>query len=329
MNKKNAPIAPFVLKKKDTASKLSSGMIVFQHNNLVEAKYHLTLQEKRLILWLISQIKPTDEDFKNHILDVKDFMNIAGLTGHANYDELEKITLNLIKKALIIKNQELNTVTQVAWLCSARYEKNQGRVFLSFAPEMKPFLLNLKSRFTAIELTDVMQFTSVHAIRIYELLKQYENVGERVMTIDEIKSYCGVKSHLNQYIHFESRILLIAQREINNKSDIKFTFEKIKHGRKIESIRFLISKNMVYEILQEPQKLENASVLVPVFYQLKDFGLTRKVIEKILAENSESDVRKAIQAIDVQITKGKVRNPKAILITAIKEKWTPEQYFKR
>ena len=44
----------------------------------------------------------------------------------------------------------------------------------SFSEEMKPFLLHLKSQFTAIEVTDLMQFKSIHAIRIYELLKQYK-----------------------------------------------------------------------------------------------------------------------------------------------------------
>ena len=32
-----------------------------------------------------------------------------------------------------------------------------------------------------------MQFKSVHAIRIYELLKQYQDIGERALGIDEIK----------------------------------------------------------------------------------------------------------------------------------------------
>ena len=54
----------------------SSSTVIFQHNNLIEARYSLTLQEKRLILWLISKIQPEEEDFKKHELAVQEFMNL-------------------------------------------------------------------------------------------------------------------------------------------------------------------------------------------------------------------------------------------------------------
>ena len=82
-------------KKKEKDSPAS--VVVFQHNNLVEARYSLTLQEKKIILWLTSQIQQDDKDFKKHTLTVKDFMDLMGLTGHANYTELQKITLGLMK----------------------------------------------------------------------------------------------------------------------------------------------------------------------------------------------------------------------------------------
>ena len=90
-----------------------------------------------------------------------------------------------------------------------------------------------------------MQFKSIHAICIYELLKQYQDIGERTLTIDEIKECCGVKDKLKQHIHFEQRLLLIAQREINEKSDIHIEFERIK---------FIISKNKAYEFRNNPVK---------------------------------------------------------------------------
>ncbi len=58
----------------------SSSIVIFQHNNLIEARYSLTLQEKRLILWLISKIQPDEEDFKKHELAVQEFMNLLELT---------------------------------------------------------------------------------------------------------------------------------------------------------------------------------------------------------------------------------------------------------
>ena len=316
------------IKEKD----LALGVIVFQHNNLVEAKYSLTLQEKRIILWLISRIKPEDEDFKEHVLSVKEFMELLELTGKGNYKELQKITLGLMKKVLVIKQPDKHRITQVAWLNSAIYEEKEGLIKLSFSSKMKPFLLCLKKAFTAISMSDLMQFSSIHAIRIYELLKQYEGIGERTMTIDDIKEHCGVKGKLKQYVEFKNKILLIAQREINQKSDIKFEFEPIKHVRKFVAIKFNITKNIAYERRKNPDlavEYKDPKRKPPVFDILREFGFSIATVNKLIKENTEEVIKNAIDAVDLQIAKGNVRNTKAMIRTAIKEKWNPDRYIAR
>ena len=264
------------------------------------------------------------------MLTVREFMNLMELKGHANYKELQKITLGLMKKVLIIKEPDLKVITQVAWLSSARYEEGEGFIKLSFAPEMHPFLLQLKDRFTAISITDLMQFKSIHAIRIYELLKQYQDIGERTLTIDEIKECCGVVGRLNKYDHFEKKLILIAQREINEKSDIHFEFERIKPSRKIVCIKFIISKNKAYELRNDPVKeVQEIKRKPPIIDTLKEFGLSLRVINQILKENTEQTIQNAINAVDLQLSRGQVRNTKAMLMTAIKEQWHPEKYKQR
>ena len=308
----------------------SSSIVIFQHNNLIEARYSLTLQEKRLILWLISKIQPDEEDFKKHELAVQEFMNLLELTGKANYKELQKVTLGLMKKVLVIKRPEEKTLTQVNWINYAHYEEGTGRIQLAFSDAMKPFLLHLKSQFTAIEVTDLMQFKSIHAIRIYELLKQYQDIGERTLSIEEIKKCCGVTEKLIKYSDFEKKLIIIAQREINKKSDIYIEFERIKPSRKIVGIKFIISKNKAYELQNNPVKETQEVKRKPaVINTLKEFGLSLRVINQILKKNTEQTIQNAINAVDLQLSRGQVRNAKAMLMTAIKEQWHPEKYKKR
>ena len=315
-------------KKPEKRKELLPSVVVFQHNNLIEARYSLTLQEKKIILWLTSQIQTDDKDFKKHTLTVKDFMNLIGLTGNANYKELQKITLGLMKKVLVIKEPDKKVVTQVSWLNSARYEEGEGFISLSFAPEMHPFLLNLKKTFTVINLSDLMQFKSIHAIRIYELLKQYQDIGERILTIEKIKECCGVVDRLKTYPNFEKKILLIAQREINEKSDIKFEFEREKHVRKIVAIKFIISKNKDYELRNNPidQTQYEVKRKPAVILTLKEFGLSTRIVNQVLKENTEQVIRDAINAVELQVSRGHARNSKAMLMRAIKEKWHSERY---
>ena len=308
-----------------------NSIIAIQHNNLVQAKYSMTLQQKRVMIWLVSQIKPTDEDFKEHILSVKELIEVCQLSGESAYKQLKDITFSLIEKGIRIidiTNPKEDIETQISWLSSAKYR--YGRVTLTFSPELKPYLLLLKERFTAINMIDMMQFKSVHAIRIYELLKQYENIGVRILDIEEIKECCGVKDKLRKYNHFEKYLLLISQREINEKSDIHIEFERIKPFRKIEGIKFIITKNKAYEQRNNPSPQAQEVKRKPaVAITLQEFGLSARVINQILKETTEQVIQDAISAVDLQLARGQVRNAKAMLMMAIKEQWHPEKYKTR
>ena len=205
---------------------------------------------------------------------------------------------------------------------------------ISVNPRVKigGFLLGdqLKEKFTSINVIDLMQFKSVHAIRIYELLKQYQDIGERSLSIKEIKDCCGVGDKLKQYIHFEKKLLVTAQREINEKSDIYFDFERIKPSRKITGIKFIITKNKAYAQRNNPLgQTQEVKRKPAVTITLQEFGLSARVINQILKENSEQVIQDAINAVDLQLSRGHVRNAKAMLMTAIKEQWHPEKYKAR
>ena len=47
-----------------------------------------------------------------------------------------------------------------------------------------------------------------------------------------------------------------------------------------------------------------------------------------LKENTEQVIQDAINAVDIQLSRGQVRNTKAMLLVAIKERWHPERYKK-
>ena len=62
---------------------------------------------------------------------------------------------------------------------------------------------------------------------------------------------------------------------------------------------------------------------------LKEFDLSLRVVNQILKENTEQTIQNAINAVDLQLSRGQVRNAKAMLMTAIKEQWHPEKYKQR
>src|SRR5574344_1651867 len=144
--------------------------LIVKHNKLIEANYKLTLQEQKLILVLSAAIEKEDRDFKKCIFSVTELAERLVLDKRAYYTELKEITEKLISK--VIKIKEPNGLLQMSWLSSAQYYDNTGKVELSFDEKLKPYLLQLSSHFTKLELKKLVSLNSVYAVRIYELLKQ-------------------------------------------------------------------------------------------------------------------------------------------------------------
>ena len=92
-----------------------------------------------------------------------------------------------------------------------------------------------------------MNFKSEYSFRVYELLKQYETVGSRVLLIEELKEFLDTdQKSYEKYNRFKEKVLLKALQEINKHSDITVKMQEIKKGRKVEAVEFEILKNNNY-----------------------------------------------------------------------------------
>ncbi len=233
--------------------------VIRKSNALVEASYRLYASEKRVILFLASMIQPDEEDFKSYIFSIKEFAKIAELKHKGEYSEVKEITRRLISRVLEI--QTPTGLLQTSWLSSAEYIEGSGKVILKFDSKLKPYLLQLKDRYTKYGLAQVIRLKSIYSIRIYELLKQYEKIGERSFLVEELRQKLGIEP--GQYVNYNSLkvyVLTVAQVELKAKTDVSFEFEEIKIGRKVGKIRFSIKSTAV-----DAGKLlnaENAEIIV-------------------------------------------------------------------
>lgn len=212
--------------------------IVSKSNTLIEANSRLNLVEQKMLLCLASNIEPNDRDFKTYTFPIKQFHDLLGLNGSTKYTELSKITKELLSKVIEIRAGE--ELIQVSWLSSAIYNRNKGTIDMRFDPLLKPFLLELSSKFTSYRLANVVKLKSTYAIRIYELLKQYEDLKERTISLENLRYYLDAMDVYPNYANFKQRVLKPSQKELNQKTDISFEFEEIKIGRKVQKIRFII-----------------------------------------------------------------------------------------
>jgi len=309
---------------------LKSGQFIVKSNTLIEARYRLSIQESYVIFWLLTQISPDDEDFKVHRLRVEDFAEIIQVNVGNRYSELRKITKHLMQRVMEIYSPDEDKTIQVSWLSSTEYEHKKGYVSLRFDPALKPYLLQLSGHFTKIDIVDVLKLKSIHSVRIFELLLQYISIGNRKINIGELRSYCGIeKEEYAGYGMLKRKVIERAKTEINEKTGYEIDYEEIKESRKVAEIKWTIQKKTHFEKGQAEKaelitkELRSKNVLVD---ELMEYGFSKIAANRILKNNQESNVANAIKAVDLQVQKGKAKNPKAMLETAIKEGWHPEKY---
>lgn len=212
--------------------------LVVKHNDLIEARYNLTLNEQRVILYSVSLIDREEEDFETIKVKVSDLTNLLDTT-EKRYTEFRKIAENLISKTLHIQKEGSELIT--SWLSSMEYLKDEGVIELEFSKKLIPYLLQLKKKFTRYELENILYFKNKHSIRVYELLKQYEKIKKREIKLENLRDCLGIEEdEYLRFSNFESRVLRITKDEINKHTDLIVDYEKIKTGRRITSILFKI-----------------------------------------------------------------------------------------
>lgn len=228
--------------------KIECKNLVIKSNTLIEAKYRLTEIEQKIIYKLITQINKEDQDFKPYIFKIKDFASMLNTKNKNFYTEIKTTTKDLMKKVFTIKDTVKKTELQIGWFSSVEYKEGEGIIEIEFSPKLKPFLLQLKGAFTQFDIENVMQLKSGYSCRIYELLKQYEQLKTRTFSVDELKSILGLESsEYKNFYDFKKYVLEKALNEINTKTDIIFDFETVLGERKkVIAIKFVIKSSKVY-----------------------------------------------------------------------------------
>lgn len=233
---------------------MPNDLVVVKANSLIEASYRLSIDEVRILALTIGSMDPNSNQqvFDFTVADfVREFPEI-------NLDNAYKQIQGAIKRIYerSVKTEDKDRVTEFRWVSSRTYFKKEGRFRIAMTNEVMPYLTQLKGQFTKYQLRNISSFNSVHSIRIYELITQYRKVGEREITIEELKKWLQVEDKYPRFNNFKQWVLEPSIAEINEKSDLMVSVEQIKRGRTIHALKFLISPKK-----QATQAVENTENL--------------------------------------------------------------------
>ena len=162
------------------------------------------------------------------------------------YKQIKTLSSELIKKAITIESldsaqlktrKKFITVTLFAYIAC-----KDGEAIFGINPILQIYLQHLKSHFTVLSLEHISKMNSGYAIKIYQLLKQYEVITKRTMNLEELKTTLGTKDlYTDNFKDFRKYVLEVAIKNINEHSDIEVSFKSKKTGKKVEEIEFKIT----------------------------------------------------------------------------------------
>lgn len=222
--------------------------LIIKANALVEASYHLTANEQRLILSAIAQIpsNKTITDDEIYFVNPKD-MERLGLNKTTVYRELYEAAERLFSRVVTVKlpagtlktrwvqdiwkiNNEL--VQDIKNGFATGIDSEQVTIGIRFSKSVLPFLNNLTSNFTKYKLTEISGFSSAYSYRIYEFLMQYQSTGYIKISLNELRERLQLGEKYPASKDLKVRVIDIAIKEINEKSPYKVEYNLIKTGKK-------------------------------------------------------------------------------------------------
>lgn len=292
-------------------------MLIRKGNDLINARHELTVNENRLILLTLTQILPSDEDFKPYRLKIADFVDYTSTNNKAMYDRARQITKSLMGKVLEIPQD--NGHLQVSFISRARYERGKGYVELSFDPVLKPYLLQLKERYTQYDVRNILPLQSFYSQRIYELLKQYARIGERRMAVDDLREILRLSSAYDHYGSFKKRVILQAQRELGENTDLSFEFTEIKTGRKVTHLHFRIEdRSLLSQRGSTPGEKEPTTTAM-VDLLMGEFGLSKEQAEEAVRRHAEDYIVENLKVVRKRFRAGLVKNVTPYTLKALEK----------
>lgn len=246
---------------------------------------------------------------------------------------------------------------------------SDGILYTTFNRKIEADVINIQKKFTRNNVYFLCKFKSAYSLRLYELLstqrwvlqKSKKKIVSVIYSLGELRFEMGtidpndsevqkamrrnmdwniiaeeVAANRTQkrWDDFKRRILVVAQKEINNAdySDIGFDFEPVKSGKsnKVTSVKFHIylknppeyNDQMIPEEEIDAVDVRLVSDIKNAFpsYPLREEDLIAVVRA---AGNDRDRVRKAIDIVNIQ--KKPIKNLIGFLVAAIQECWDQDE----
>ena len=210
---------------------------VVKSNQVIEASYQLSAVEQRIVLAAISCIPKNQPITDDELYPVSvSELQLLGVHEKTAYRDLKEGINRLYERSINLSIDDKSI--KMRWVQEIQFLDSQSVIGIRFSKPILPFISNLSREFTKYALSDIAGINSAYAIRIYELLVQYRQIGKREISVDSLRTMLELGKKYPLFADFKKRVIDTAVDQINEYSPLKVTYEQKKTGRKVTHILF-------------------------------------------------------------------------------------------
>jgi plasmid replication initiation protein len=190
------------------------------------------------------------------------------LDSRIKIDYMKRVTDGLLCKVVNVPDEYGGyTGFQLFKKCKVSIDENaEWYVEINAHDDALPLMFEFQTRFFSYQLWNALRLRSSNQLRMYEILKQYEKIGSRILGVEKLKELLGVakNEYGDRFNNFKAKVLDACQQALKELTDIKFTYEpygKRGKGGKILFLKFTIEKNTehvdqltLYEFIEERRR---------------------------------------------------------------------------
>lgn len=238
-----------------TTRKIRQDSLVAQHNDLIRARYDMSLLESRLFVCLIGRIDRKDKDFVLCRIPVSELYPDEKVGGKA-YNQVREAVMRLSSRTIHVETRDEQGRREIIsnpLMATCRYKEGSGYLIAQFNNFVKPYLLELQGNFTVAEIQTLLGFRSFYSYRLYWLLKSSAFHKDTIkIELSVLKKILNLEQRYQNFADFKRFVLDIAKHELSQ-TDMAFDYQQLKEGRAISSLQFFLVRPAV--IAQSDVKL--------------------------------------------------------------------------
>lgn len=215
---------------------------VVESNDLItKARHDLDARELKIMDYVVSKIKPDDEDFNIVQTSMYELTNVLNLKRNGRtYSQLAESLESMRAKSVRVYNEVENRLTLTGWFEVVDLWEN-GKIQLKINKQFAPYLLQLKHDYTQHLLIDTVKLKSKYSILLYKLMREADKDKGKSIAIlqgtpEEFKEWLGAPENYD-YNRLKENILKKAVEEINLKiDDMDLEILQGRYGRKVVQV---------------------------------------------------------------------------------------------